>query len=176
VKDLGQCMRHPEEPALFRCRQCDDAACVKCRADGERDLCTVCGQYRQDSADRLARVAAGGEPDPAPRSIPWGRYLVAILVILNVALGAYLVLAIRPDNAVARGMAGVRTVAGVLEENRDPAGRYPPSLAPLLPRLPDHIAEMVRADVIRYETDTGRTEYRLSLVLRPRPPVGRRAD
>jgi hypothetical protein len=35
---------------------------------------------------------------------------------------------------------------------------------------------MIRADVIRYETDPGRTEYRLSLVLRPRPPATRRAD
>jgi hypothetical protein len=176
VRELGHCVRHPEEPALFRCRQCDDAACVKCRAAGERDLCSVCGQYRQDSAERQARVASGEEPEQVPRSIPWNRYLVGLLVILNVTLGAYLVLATRPDNAVARGMAGVRVVAGVLEENRDPAGRYPPSLAPLLPRLPDHVAEMIRADVIRYETDQGRTEYRLSLVLRPRSPATRRAD
>ena len=33
-------------------------------------------------------------------------------------------------------MAGVRAVAGVLDENRDPAGRYPATLTPLLPRLP----------------------------------------
>ena len=176
MRDLGQCVRHPEEAALFRCRQCDDEVCVKCRAAGERDLCSVCGQYRQDSAERLARVAAGEEADPTPRSVPWNRYLIGLLVVLNVALGAYLVLATRPDNAVARGMAGVRAVAGVLEETRDPAGRYPPSLAPLLPRLPDHVAEMVRTDVIRYETDAGRTEYRLSLVLRPPPTARRRAD
>jgi hypothetical protein len=35
---------------------------------------------------------------------------------------------------------------------------------------------MVRTDVIRYETDPGRTEYRLSLVLRPQPAATRRAD
>ena len=176
MRELGHCVRHPEEAALFHCRQCDDAVCVRCRAAGERDLCNVCGQYRQESAERQARAAAGEEPDPAPRPVRWGRYVVGFLVILNLALAAYLVLATRPDNAVARGMAGIRVVADALEENRDPAGRYPLSLAPLLPRLPDHVAQMIRADVIRYETDPGRTEYRLSLVLRPRPPATRRAD
>ena len=176
MKQLGQCVRHPDEPALFRCRQCDDAVCVRCRAAGERDLCTVCGQYRQAASERDARVAAGEEPDPRPRSLPWGRYGIALLVILDLALAAYLVLATRPDNAVSRGMAGVRVVAGVLEESRDPSGHYPPSLAPILSRLPDPVAEMIRTDVIRYETDPGRTEYRLSLVLRPRPAAARRAD
>jgi hypothetical protein len=95
-------------------------------------------------------------------------------VILNLAVGAYLVLAARADSAIARGMAGVRVVAGALDESRDPAGRYPASLAPLLPRLPGDVAEMIRADVIRYETDAARTEYRLSLVLRP--PAARRTD
>jgi hypothetical protein len=175
VKDLGSCVRHPEEPALFRCRQCDDAVCVKCRAAGERDLCDVCGQYRQDAAERQARVAAGEEADPAARSrIRWARHLIAALVILNLAVGAHLVLAARADSAIARGMAWVRVVAGALDESRDPAGRYPASLAPLLPRLPGDVAEMIRADVIRYETDAARTEYRLSLVLRP--PAARRTD
>jgi len=176
VRELGPCIRHPGEPALFRCRQCDDAVCVRCRAAGERDLCTVCGQYRQASAEREARVAAGAESDPRPRSLPWSRYAIALLVILNLALAAYLVLATRPDNAVARGMAGVRVVAGVLEQSRDSSGHYPPSLAPVMPRLPAQVAEMVRTDVIRYETDPGRTEYRLSLVLRPQPAATRRAD
>lgn len=176
MKELGQCVRHPEEPALFRCRQCDDGVCVRCRAVGERDLCAVCGQYRQATAERDARVAAGQEPDSRPRSLPWSRYAIALLVILNLAVAAYLVLAPGPDNAVARGMAAVRVVAKVLEESRDASGHYPPSLAPVLPRLPDHVAELVRADVIRYETDPGRAEYRLSLVLRPRPVAVRRAD
>jgi hypothetical protein len=174
VKDLGS-FRHPDEPALFRCRQCDDAVCVKCRAAGERDLCDVCGQYRQDAAERQARVAAGEEPGPAARSrIRWARHLIAALVILNLAVGAYLVLAARADSAIARGMAAVRVVAGALDESRDPAGRYPASLAPLLTRLPGDVAEMIRADVIRYETDAARSEYRLSLVLRP--PAARRPD
>lgn len=174
MRELGHCVRHPEEAALFHCRQCDDAVCVTCRAAGERDLCDVCGQYKQESAVRQARVAAGEEPSPAPRPVRWGRYVVGFLVILNIAFGAYLVLVTRPDDAVARGMAGVRVVAGALEENRDPAGRYPPSLAPLLARLPDHVAQMIRADVIRYETDAARTEYRLSVVLRP--PAARRTN
>ena len=89
VKELGQCVRHLEEPALFRCRQCDDAVCVRCRAAGERDLCDVCGQYRQDAAEREARAAAGEEPAPAARSASagaatWSR----LLVVLNLAVGA----------------------------------------------------------------------------------------
>lgn len=174
MRELGACIRHPEEPALFRCRQCDDPACVRCRADGERDLCTVCGQYRQESAERLARVAAGEGPDPKPRTLRWGRYLVALLVLLNVGLGAYLALAARRDDSAARGMAAMRTVAGLLDESRDGAGRYPASLTPLLPRLPDDVAGMVRDDLIRYETDPARSVYRLTYVLRPRAPSARR--
>jgi hypothetical protein len=174
MRELGACIRHPEEPALFRCRQCDDPACVRCRADGERDLCVVCGQYRLDSADRQARVAAGEEPDPRPRGIRWARYVVALLVLLNVGLGAYLALAARRDDSVARGMAAMRTVAGLLDESRDSSGRYPASLTTLLPQLPDDVARMVREDLIRYETDPARSEYRLSYVLRPRAPSARR--
>jgi hypothetical protein len=170
MRDLGACLRHPEEPALFRCRQCDDPACVRCRADGERDLCAVCGQYRQDTVERQARAAAGEEPDEARRGIRWARYAVALLILLNVGLGAYLALAARPDDSVARGMSAMRAVAGLLDESRDAAGRYPESLTPLLPRLPDDVAEMIRGELIRYETDGARTEYRLSYVLRPRRP------
>ena len=173
MREPGACIRHPEEPALFRCRQCDDPACVRCRAEGERDLCTVCGQYRQESAERQARVAAG-EPDPRPRGLRWARYVVALLVLLNVGLGAYLALAARQDDSVARGMAAMRTVAGLLDGSRDSAGRYPASLTPLLPQLPDDVAGMVREDLIRYETDPARSEYRLSYVLRPRAPSARR--
>ena len=160
--------------ALFRCRQCDDPACVRCRADGERDLCTVCGQYRHESAERLARVAAGEEPEPRPRGIRWARYAVALLILLNVGLGAYLALAARRDDSVARGMAAMRTVAGLLDESRDSSGRYPASLTTLLPQLPDDVAGMVREDLIRYETDPARREYRLSYVLHPRAPSARR--
>jgi len=65
MKDLGECIRHPGEPALFRCRQCHDAVCIGCRAPAERDLCSTCGEYRQESAAREARVLAGEEPDEA---------------------------------------------------------------------------------------------------------------
>lgn len=174
MRELGACIRHPEEPALFRCRQCDDPACVRCRADRERDLCTVCGQYRHESAERLARVAAGEEPKPRPRGIRWTRYVVALLVLLNVGLGTYLALAARRDDSVARGMAAMRTVAGLLDESRDSSGHYPASLTTLVPQLPDDVAGMVREDLIRYETDPARREYRLSYVLRPRAPSARR--
>jgi hypothetical protein len=166
--DLGPCVRHPGEPALFRCRQCNDAVCVLCRAAGERDLCSTCGQYRQDSAVRAARVQAGLRPEEPPRQIPWGRYVITVLVALNLGLGGYLVVARQPDVAITRGMQALATVARVVEEHRDPAGRYPASLAPVLPQLPGPVAQLVRDEVIRYETDAGRTTYRVSFVLTPR--------
>jgi hypothetical protein len=67
-------------------------------------------------------------------------------------------------------MAAMRTVAGLLDESRDASGLYPASLTPLLGRLPEDVAEMVRGELIRYETDGARTEYRLTYVLRPRRP------
>jgi hypothetical protein len=174
--DLGRCVRHPEEPALFRCRQCNDAVCVLCRAGGERDLCSICGQYRQDSAEREARAQAGLAPEEPPRQIPWGRYVITVLVALNLGLGGYLVVAGRPDATITRGMQALATVSRVVEEHRDPAGRYPASLAPVLPELPGPVAELIRTEAIRYETDTGRTTYRVSFVLSPRsggPPRGK---
>jgi hypothetical protein len=165
VKDLGPCIRHPAEPALFRCRQCHDAVCVSCRAPGERDLCATCAQYRQESAERQARVAAGEEPEtPAPRRIRWGRYLVAGLVALDVGLGGYLLITSRPDPVVAHGMKAVTVVSRAVEESRDPTGRYPASLAGVLPRLPEPVVEMVRAGTIQYETDGDRREYAVHFV------------
>ncbi len=166
--DLGPCVRHPEEPALFRCRQCNDAVCVLCRAAGERDLCSTCGQYRQDLAEREARVQAGLAPEKPVRQIPWGRYAITGLVALNLGLAGYLVVAGRPDATITRGMQALATVSRVVEEHRDPAGRYPASLAPVLPKLPGPVAELVRGETIRYETDAGRTTYRVSFVLTPR--------
>ncbi|HKW90586.1 MAG TPA: B-box zinc finger protein [Methylomirabilota bacterium] len=166
MRELGQCIRHPDEPALFRCRQCHDAVCVGCRAPGERDLCATCAQYRQESTEREARVAAGEEPEVAtPRRIRWGRYLVALLVALNVGLAAYLLLTNRPDPVVAQGMEAVTLVSRAVDESRDPTGRFPASLAGLLPRLPEPVAEMVRAGTIQYETDGDRREYAVHFVL-----------
>ncbi len=166
MKDPGPCVHHPEEPALFRCRQCHDAVCVTCRAPGERDLCATCAEYRQESAERQARVAAGGEPETAaPRRIRWGRYLVAVLVALDVGLGAYLLITNRPDPVVAGGMEAVSLVSRAVEESRDPTGRYPASLTGVLPRLPEPVVEMVRAGTIQYETDGDRRECAVHFVL-----------
>lgn len=173
--DLGRCLRHPEEPALFRCRQCNDAACVLCRAAGERDLCVTCGQYRQDTAERGARAEAGLPPEDPARPTPWGRYVMVALVVLNLGLGGYLVVAQRPDATITRGMEALATVSRALERQRDGAGRYPASLAPLLPALPAAVADLVRAEAIRYETDTARTTYRVSFVLGPREAAPPRA-
>jgi hypothetical protein len=175
--DLGPCVRHPEEPALFRCRQCNDAVCVLCRAAGERDLCSTCGQYRQDSAEREARVQAGLASEEPAGQIPWGRYVITVLVVLNLGLGGYLVMAGRPDTTITQGMRALAAVSRVVEEHRDPAGRYPASLAPVLPELPGSVAELVRGETIRYQTDAGRTTYRVTFVLTPRDgasPRGKR--
>jgi hypothetical protein len=139
MKDLGACLRHPGEPALFRCRQCHDAVCVGCEA-----------------------------PDEAPRRIPWGRYAIALLVTLDLGLAGYLVLAGRSDTAITQGVKAVNAVARAVQESRDPAGRYPESLAPVLPRLPEPVAEMIRAGAIQYETYDNRTDYTVSFVLGPR--------
>ena len=170
MKDLGACIRHPGEAALFRCRQCHDAVCIGCRAPDERDLCGTCAQYRSESAEREARVLAGEAPDEAPPRFPWGRYAIALLVALNIGLAVYLGLAARSDTAIAAGVKAVDAVARAVEESRDPSGRYPESLAPVLPRLPEPIIEMVRAGAIQYETYDNRTDYAVRFVLVPRPP------
>jgi len=167
MKELGACIRHPGEPALFRCRQCHDPVCVGCRAADERDLCGTCAQYRNESSAREARVLAGEQPDEAPRRIRWGRYAIALLVALDIGLAGYLVLA-GPDSAITHGVQAVETVSRAVDESRDPAGRYPESLATVLPKLPEPVVEMVRAGNIQYETYANRTDYEVSFVLGPR--------
>jgi len=175
--DLGPCIRHPDEPALFRCRQCNDPVCVLCRAGGERDLCATCGGYRLDEAAREARVQAGLAAEAEPRQVPWGRYVIAVLVALNLGVGGYLVIAARPDAEVTRGMQALATLSRAVERHRDAAGRYPASLDPVLPQLPASVADLVRSESIRYEIAAGRTTYRVSFVLGPRgeaAPRGKR--
>lgn len=169
MKDLGACIRHPGEAALFRCRQCHDAVCIGCRAPDERDLCSTCAQYRNESADREARVLAGEAPDETPRRVPWGRYAIALLVALNIGLVGYLALAGRGHTAIAEGVKAVNAVSRAVEESRDPSGRYPETLAPVLPRLAEPVTEMIRAGAIQYATYDNRTDYTVSFVLGPRP-------
>jgi hypothetical protein len=170
MKELGVCIRHPGEPALFRCRQCHDPVCVGCRAVDERDLCGTCAQYRSESVAREARIVAGEEPDEAPRRIRWGRYAVALLVALDLGLAGYLVLAGQSDSAITEGVKAVDAVSRAVDESRDPAGRYPESLATVLPKLPEPVAEMIRAGQIQYETYDDRRDYAVSFVLGPRQP------
>jgi hypothetical protein len=165
ARELGECVRHPGEPALFRCRQCNDAVCVGCRASGERDLCSTCGQYRQESADREARILAGEDVEEKPRPFPWARLVMAILVVANLGLGGYLLLTGQMDPAVAERMEAVDVVSRAVAESRDPAGRYPASLATVLPALPARVADLVRGDVIRYETNPERTQYEVTVVV-----------
>ena len=169
MKDLGACIRHPGEPALFRCRQCHDAVCVGCRPPDERDLCATCAQYRSESAEREVRVLAGEKPDEAPRRIRWGRYAIALLVALDIGLAGYLVLAGRSDTAITQGVKAVEAVSRAVDDGRDPSsGRYPESLATVLSKLPEPVAEMVRAGTIQYATYANRSDYEVSFVLGPR--------
>ena len=164
MTDLGTCLRHPDEPALFRCRQCHDAVCVGCRAHDERDLCGTCLQYRSAAAEH-----AGERRDEASRRIPWGRYAIALLATLNIGFAAYLALAGRSDTTITQGVKAVDAVSRAVADSRDPSsGRYPESLATVLPRLPEPVAEMVRAGNIQYETYANRTDYTVSFVLGPR--------
>ena len=168
MRDLGACIRHPAELALFHCRQCHDPVCIGCRAPDERDLCATCAQYRSESVAREARVLAGEQPDEAPRRIRWGRYAIALLVALNVGLAGYLVLAGRSDTSIAQGVKAINAVSRAVEESRDPSGRYPENLGPVLPRLPKPVTEMIQAGAIQYETYANRTDYTVSFVLGPR--------
>ena len=165
VKDLGQCIRHPGEPALFRCRQCHDAVCIGCRAPAERDLCSTCGEYRQESAAREARILAGEEVDEKPRPFPWTRVVIAVLVVMNVGLAGYLALALRQDGEIRRGVEAATALSQAVSESRDAAGRYPATLETVLPRLPGPVADMVRAGVVRYEPNVDRTDYEVTLPL-----------
>ncbi len=165
MKDLGECIRHPGEPALFRCRQCHDAVCVGCRAPAQRDLCSTCGEYRQESAAREARVLAGEEVDEAPRPFPWGRVVIAILVAVNVGLAGYLALTMRQDTEISRGMEAAAEVSRAVSESRDASGQYPATLETVLPRLPGPVVELVRAGVVRYEPNEDRTDYEVALTL-----------
>ena len=165
MKDLGECIRHPGEPALFRCRQCHDAVCIGCRAPAERDLCSTCGEYRQESAAREARVLAGEEPDEAPRPFPWTWVVIAILVAVNLGLAGYLALTMRQDPDISRGMEAAAAVSQAVSESRDPTGRYPATLETVLPRLPWPVVELVQAGVVRYEPNEDRTDYEVTLAL-----------
>ncbi|MGH7374763.1 MAG: B-box zinc finger protein [Candidatus Rokuibacteriota bacterium] len=165
MKDLGECIRHPGEPALFRCRQCHDAVCVGCRAPAERDLCSTCGEYRQESAAREARVLAGEEVDEAPRPFPWTRVVIAILVAVNIGLAGYLALTLQQDAEISRGMEAAASLSQAVSESRDASGRYPATLETVLPRLPGPVVELVRAGVVRYEPNEDRTDYEVALAL-----------
>lgn len=168
MNDLGVCRRHPGELALFRCRQCDDAVCVGCRAPDERDLCGKCARHRSASAAREARVLAGEEPDEVSPRRRWGRYAIAFLLAVNMGLAGYLAFAGRSDTPITQGVKAVATVSRAVDKSRDRSGRYPESLATVLPQLPEPVAEMIRAGTIHYETHASRTDYTVSFMLGPR--------
>ena len=104
--------------------------------------------------------ASGGG---ATRSRSWWRS--------TFGLAGYLVLAGRTDTAITQGVQAVEAVSRAVDDSRDPSGRYPESLATVLPRLPAPVAEMIRAGNIQYETYANRTDYEVSFVLGPRQPA-----
>lgn len=97
--------------------------------------------------------------------------MVALLVALDIGLAGYLVLAGQSDSAITEGVKAVTAVSRAVDESRDPSGRYPETLATVLPKLPEPVAEMIRAGNIQYETYANRIDYEVSFVLGPRQPA-----
>jgi hypothetical protein len=91
-------------------------------------------------------------------------------VALDIGLAGYLVLAGQSDPAITQGVKAVDAVSRAVDESRDPSGRYPETLATVLPRLPEPVVEMIRSGNIQYETYANRTNYEVSFVLGPRQP------
>jgi len=163
---IAECVRHPSEPAKFRCRQCNDSVCIGCRAPNERDLCDICGQYRRDAAETEKRAAAGLPTEPVRAQSRAGLYLIGLLVVLNLALSAYLLFwGKREANELAQDVIrDVQIVSRAVEESKDATGRYPASLSAILDRLPD----MVRSGMVKYHVDEDRTTFEVTIPLGPR--------
>ncbi|PYM75438.1 MAG: hypothetical protein DME10_04225 [Candidatus Rokuibacteriota bacterium] len=166
----ADCVRHPSEPAKFRCRQCNDNLCVACRAPSERDLCDICGQYRRDAVETERRVAAGLPTERVRPKSRAGVYLIGLLVVLNLAFSGYLLFWGKQEaNEFAQDVVrDVQIVSRTVEESKDAQGRYPASLNAVLDRLPEPSRDMVRSGVVRYQTDEDRTTYEVTIPLGPR--------
>ena len=142
----AECVRHPSEPAKFRCRQCNDNLCVACRASNERDLCDICGQYRREAAETERRAAAGLPTEPVRQKSRAGLCLIGLLVVLNLAFSAYLLWGKREANESAQDVIrDVEIVSRAVEESKDATGRYPATLNAILDRLPETSRDMVRS-------------------------------
>jgi hypothetical protein len=167
---IAECVRHPSEPANFRCRQCNDSVCIGCRAPNERDLCDICGQYRRDAADTEKRAAAGLPTEPVRAQSRAGLYLIGLLVVLNLALSAYLLFwGKREANELAQDVIrDVQIVSRAVEESKDATGRYPASLSAILDRLPEGSRDMVRSGMVKYHIDEDRTTFEVTIPLGPR--------
>jgi hypothetical protein len=166
----ADCVRHPSEPAKFRCRQCNDNLCVACRAPKERDLCDICGQYRRDAAETERRVAAGLPTEPVRPKSRVGVYVIGLLVVLNLAFSGYLLFWGKQEaNEFAQDVVrDVQIVSRAVEESKDATGRYPASLNAILDRLPEASRDMVRSGVVSYRTDEDRTTFEVTIPLGPR--------
>jgi hypothetical protein len=171
---VGACVRHPDEPAAFRCRHCRDTLCRACRAPGERELCTLCIEYfaRAEEIERQGGPEAI-EAAAARRRARVRAWVIAGSVVVNVVLGATLVYQRgQPVPAeVTQMFADVAAIARVVETVRAAAGRPPASLQEIADRLPPSAAELVRRGVVRYEPDQSGA-FTVSIV-QPAAPVVR---
>jgi hypothetical protein len=165
----ADCVRHPSEPAKFRCRQCNDNLCVACRAPSERDLCDICGQYRRDAAETEKRAAAGLPTEPVRPKNRAGLYLIGLLVVLNLALSGYLLFWGKQEaNEFAHDVIrDVQIVSRAVEESKDATGRYPASLNAILDRLPEASRDMVRSGMVKYHINEDRTTFEVAIPLGP---------
>jgi len=171
----GVCLNHSGTAATFTCRQCQDALCSSCRGEGERDLCRECQQYfLRGGAESPESAAASARPMATSTA---GRRLIAILAIANLGLAASLFLMSRQSASATRalGIDAVPVVKRAVEDTRAATNRVPDNLEPLLPRMPAHVADLVRRGAIVYKVVDGGSSYEVVVFIDPAaaPPAAR---
>jgi hypothetical protein len=164
----GVCLNHADTAATFTCRQCQDALCSRCRGDGERDLCRDCQQYFLRSGD----AEAAGDARSTGRAVATskaGRRLIAVLAIANLGLAGSLFVMSRQSATATRalGLEAVPVVKRAVEESRAETQRVPESIDALLPRMPAHVADLVRRGAIVYKVVEGGASYEVVVFIDP---------
>lgn len=165
----GVCLNHSDTAATFTCRQCQDALCARCRGEGERDLCRECQRYFLRGGGEAPAVAAS--PPPIATST-LGRRIIAVLVLANLGLAGSLFVLSRQHASATRalGIDAVPVVRRAVEETRAQGQRVPDNLDALLPRMPAHVADLVRRGAIVYKVVDGGGSYEVVVFLDPTAP------
>ena len=163
----GVCFNHADAPAVFTCRQCQDALCARCRGEGERDLCRECHQYFLRTGG--AEAAETTEVSAKTATSTGGRRLIAVLVIANLGLAASLFVMSRQHASSTRslGLDAVPVVKRAVEDTRAATHKVPENLEPLLPRMPAHVADLVRRGAIVYKVVDGGASYEVVVFIDP---------